>query len=91
MGTHHCFCTSCFMGSRRGTISFQGNSIPKAMLQMKKNDHEDEEPVSGGFYFIVDEMLFYYNYKGDKSLQELDNKKSTKHREKENVLFLTLY
>ncbi|XP_058185603.1 histone acetyltransferase HAC1-like [Rhododendron vialii] len=44
MGTRHCFCTSCFMGSRRGTISFQGNSIPKAMLQMKKNDHEDEEP-----------------------------------------------
>ncbi|KAI8571076.1 hypothetical protein RHMOL_Rhmol01G0088900 [Rhododendron molle] len=24
----------------------QGNSIPKAMLQMKKNDHEDEEPVT---------------------------------------------
>ncbi|KAI8534353.1 hypothetical protein RHMOL_Rhmol10G0083400 [Rhododendron molle] len=44
MGTRHCFCTSCFMGSRSGTISFQGNSIPKAMLQMKKNDHEDEEP-----------------------------------------------
>ncbi|KAF7129467.1 hypothetical protein RHSIM_Rhsim10G0064300 [Rhododendron simsii] len=44
MGTRHCFCTSCFMGSRRGTISFQGTSIPKAMLQVKKNDHEVEEP-----------------------------------------------
>ncbi|XP_028769510.1 uncharacterized protein LOC114726968 [Neltuma alba] len=41
--TEQCFCTPCFRNSRGESIQFNGVSIPKKVLDCKKNDYVTEE------------------------------------------------
>jgi len=43
--TRHYFCIPCYNEARGDTIVADGNAIPKARLEKKKNDEETEEWV----------------------------------------------